>query len=126
MGRRVVVVEDDRAFRAAVVAALEHAGYDVLATGEASEAYELIRSKRPAIVILDLMLGGMYEGWNILSLMRLDPVTQRIPVIVCSAYVEELRKRAEYLRAKNAVPVEKPFAIDALLEAVEDALGAPG
>ncbi len=69
-------------------------------------------------MILDLMVGGPEEGWLILTLLRNDPVTAELPIVLSSANVHFLRQRARLLQMKRCVALEKPFRPEALLEAI--------
>ncbi len=59
----------------------------------------------------------------VLGMLELDPVTQDIPVIVCSAHRDLLEQRAPYLEAKGHRVLAKPFTPEQLLAAIADTLG---
>jgi DNA-binding response OmpR family regulator len=61
-------------------------------------------------------------GWSILELLKLDPATNSIPVIVCSAAIDDLRSREPWLAHHGIVTLPKPFDIDDLYKRVEAAL----
>jgi DNA-binding response OmpR family regulator len=58
-------------------------------------------------------------------MMRLDPETVNIPVIVTSADSRTLREKEHNLRAHNCQVLEKPFDLDELLSMVRLALSPP-
>ena len=74
-------------------------------------------------MILDLWLESQEAGGMVLGMLELDPVTQDIPVIVCSAHRDLLEQRAPYLQAKGHRVLTKPFTPEQLLAAVGDTLG---
>jgi CheY-like chemotaxis protein len=67
---------------------------------------------------LDIRLGTPETGWTILELVRLDPATAQIPVIVCSADTIFLRAKEEALHALHCDILEKPCDLDALLRTI--------
>ena len=72
MGQRVLVVDDDKEIVRIVRAYLEKAGYNVLTAYEGETALHIIRSDRPDLVVLDLMLPDR-DGWSITRVVRGDP-----------------------------------------------------
>jgi Response regulator containing CheY-like receiver, AAA-type ATPase, and DNA-binding domains len=81
---RVLVVDDDASIRRLIVAALKRDGYLFSEAANGREALELMRSHRPAVVVLDLMM-PIASGWDVLDERERDPALQRIPVILVSA-----------------------------------------
>ena len=63
---RVLIVEDDKNIRKFIQTILEANDYDVIATETGKEAYSLITSRCPDVVILDLGLPDM-DGMKILK-----------------------------------------------------------
>lgn len=68
---RVLLIEDDRAVREGVALALRRQGHDVAAAETGEEGLERLRSFRPDVVVLDLMLPGM-PGLDVCRAMRAD------------------------------------------------------
>jgi response regulator RpfG family c-di-GMP phosphodiesterase len=58
-----------------------------------------------------------------LEIIKLDPATSSIPIIVCSAAVDDLRSHEPWLMHHGIVTLAKPFDIDDLYKRVESALG---
>jgi CheY-like chemotaxis protein len=119
--KQVVVVEDDYETRMLVGELLVLEGYQVIPCARGELAYETIRRESPDLAIVDLMLGGPEEGWLILTLLRSDPATAHLPIILCSANVGFLRRRGPLLRRRGCVALEKPFDREGLLGAIGEA-----
>ncbi len=119
MGERpsVLVVEDDRVLRQAVVAAVEGAGLDVTAVRDGLAAAEELQRTTYDVVLLDLGL-PFVDGWRILSSLE----GRRVPsVIVISARGEERDKvRALDMGADDYLA--KPFGADELIARVRAVL----
>lgn len=119
----VAVIDDDAAFIDLVEELLKDEGYRVLVgRSGGKEAYELVRETQPNIVVLDVRLGTPDDGWLVVELLRLDPTTATIPIIICSADGQFLRQKQEQLRARNCDYLEKPFLLDELLEKIRQNL----
>jgi len=55
----VLVIDDDRKLRGLLTEYLATGGFEVIAAGRADDGLRLLRTERPEIVILDVMLPGM-------------------------------------------------------------------
>ncbi len=121
----IAVVDDDAAMRQLLETVLGEADCAVQCWPSGIAAFDYLVRHPPALIILDLALGNDPEaGWEILTLLRAERQTARIPVILLSANGEFLRRRAHILGIKkHATALAKPFEVDALLTQVEQALG---
>ena len=97
--------------------ALRAAGYAVAETGEARAVAELIRTQRPQLVLLDLML----PGTNGIALMEQVPELADLPVIFISAYGRD-ETIARAFDAGAADYIVKPFSPTELTARVRAAL----
>jgi DNA-binding response OmpR family regulator len=120
----IAVMNDDTDFLDLMYTLLAEEGYRCIICKESDAVYPLIKEQRPDLVILDIRLGIPETGWTILELVRLDPATVQIPVIVCSADTTFLRAKEEALHALHCDILEKPFDLDALLRKIALALEA--
>jgi DNA-binding response OmpR family regulator len=121
---RIAVINDDTAFLTLMEELLEkEEGYEVRVCKEANNAYQFVKDFQPDLVILDIRVGHEENGWQILELLTLDPVTRPIPVIVCSAALHSLAEHQPVLENYGCDMLAKPFDLDALLAKVEAALG---
>lgn len=93
-------------------------GYDVTALSGDRTGVEEVAATRPDLIILDLVLGShpdQLSGWEYLRLIRSHRSLQRLPVLLCSGDVRDLRARAEELADDPLVGIlEKPFTLDEL------------
>jgi DNA-binding NtrC family response regulator len=114
----ILVVDDEWLMRWSVTEALRARGYDVDEASDASSA-TLALQKPHDIVLLDVHLADVHD-LRLLSLIRSRSATQ--PVLVMTAFpTRELANEAATL---GAVVLNKPFELEALVEAVEHALAA--
>ncbi len=120
--QRVMVVNDTQEILQLFQDILEDEGFEVVLYSYAIRDLEEIRSVNPDLVILDFLIGGEAQGWQMLQKMKMSRVTEDIPVIVCTAAVQLARELEGHLTTKNVGLVLKPFDIDDLLVAVRTAL----
>jgi CheY-like chemotaxis protein len=81
--RVLLVVEDNEAVIRAFRRYLAGYNYQVIGATTGAEALRLAREASPAVITLDVMMPDQ-DGWEILQLLKNDPTTQHIPVIICS------------------------------------------
>ena len=106
----VLVVEDDDDVRDSVAEAVGLAGYEVVTARHGGEALAILQdaSRRPAVMLLDLMM-PVVDGWGVLA--RLAQGRVDVPVVVMTACRDP--------RLPASVPVlPKPFGADAVLAAI--------
>ena len=84
----ILAVDDEEDILELVSYNLTKGGYRVscVTTGEA--ALSAARSRPPDLILLDLMLPGV-DGLEVCRLLRQDPTTQRVPIIMLTAKGEE-------------------------------------
>jgi CheY-like chemotaxis protein len=111
----IAVVDDDTAFLEVMSDLLIEEGYQVRTYTNGSEAYQQLKNAPPTLIILDIRYAAPESGWETLELLRLDPTTAPIPIIVCSADVMLFRAQSDRLAAMCVILLEKPFLIDELL-----------
>jgi two-component system alkaline phosphatase synthesis response regulator PhoP len=114
---KILVVEDEKHIVELVSYALQKEGYEVLATRDGDRALEMVRTKQPDLVILDIMLPGT-DGLTVCRLMRQDDQTQDIPVIILSARSQEL-DRVLGLELGADDYITKPFSVRELVARVK-------
>jgi two-component system response regulator MprA len=111
VGSLVLIAEDDRAVRDALVRALELEGYRVLAVPDGAEALRAVERERPDVVVLDVMMPNV-DGLTVCRRLRADG--DRTPVLMLTARVE-VSDRVAGLDAGADDYLPKPFAVDELL-----------
>jgi two-component system sensor kinase FixL len=120
---RIAVVDDDTVFLDMMAAVLEEGGWDTEVYRESDTAFSALKRTHPDLIILDIRMATPETGWAILDLLRLDPATVTIPVIVCSAAILDLRSHQTWLQEHGIAILPKPFDLTELFALVETALG---
>lgn len=91
---RVLIVEDDSDSQYIYRIFLDHHGFQVLSAGTSQEGVRLARESKPDVILMDVSIPGM-DGWTTTRLLKREPDTSSIPVIVITAHAfPEDRERA--------------------------------
>ena len=118
----VLVVDDDPAIRGLVADALRADGYSVDLAAHGREALDAMRARRPATVVLDLMMPIM-DGFSFMEACHQEQLCNDVPIVVISAVQDALTRMDE-------VPVHaciaKPFDLDDLIRTVASYAGPNG
>lgn len=108
MGQHVLLIEDEPNIAEAIRFVLARDGWQVSVLADGGIAVAEVARLRPDLVILDLMLPGM-SGLEIVAILRADPVTQALPVMMLTAKgLGRDREAAE--RAGVTLFMTKPFS----------------
>jgi signal transduction histidine kinase/DNA-binding response OmpR family regulator len=116
----VVIVEDDRRSLELLELYLEGTGVEVVAACDGQEGLEIVRQLHPAAVVLDLYLPKL-DGWDVLAMLKADPTTSAIPVIIVSMVDE----RGKGFALGAADYLVKPVGRDEVLTALNRAVALP-
>ena len=114
---RVLVIEDDKSIRNFMKTILEANNYEVIMAVNGAEAYSMITSQCPDVVILDLGLPDM-DGMKVLKSVR---EWSGMPILVVSARSHE-RDKVEALDLGADDYITKPFGNSELLARIRTAL----
>jgi two-component system alkaline phosphatase synthesis response regulator PhoP len=82
----IVLIEDDRSIAGPLVRALEGLGHNVLHASDGTSGLELVLTREPDLVILDIMLPEM-DGWEVCKTIRKTSV---VPILMLTALNEEI------------------------------------
>ena len=121
MPATVLIADDDANIRLLVSATLASELYSVIEAANGEEAWRLIREHRPAVVILDWEM-PFYTGLELTAVIKGDPLLRETTVIMLTGRVTRGDREAG-ARAQADVYLVKPFSLQELLTAVEQALG---
>lgn len=105
----VFILEDDDSIRKLVVYALESQGYAVEGFAAPSAFWEAVKQEVPELVLLDIML-PQEDGLSVLTKLRKDERTARLPVIMLTAKTSEY-DRAYGLDLGADDYISKPFGM---------------
>lgn len=121
-GQDVLIVEDDPAFRELQERALGDSGWAVRTADNGRAALELIRQKRPALILLDLMMPEM-DGFAVVDeLLRVEE-WRSIPVVVVTARDLSAADRAVLMQRAQKIVEKHALSLDQLSETLKSLVG---
>jgi CheY-like chemotaxis protein len=82
--KTVLLVDDDPVFVAALTAILE-SRYRIRSASNGREALARVAEERPDLIVLDVMMDYLSEGFDVARKLRTDPDTRSIPLILLTA-----------------------------------------
>jgi two-component system alkaline phosphatase synthesis response regulator PhoP/two-component system response regulator VicR len=88
MPLKVLVCDDERHIVRLIQVNLERQGYTVVTAFDGKEGLEKIRSEKPGLVVLDVMMPYM-DGFEVLKTIRREPETENLPVIMLTAKAQD-------------------------------------
>lgn len=115
MSKKVLVCDDDEGILDMVSFVLEDSGFLVIPESNSLNVYSLIEKEKPDLLLLDLWM-PVLSGDQVLKMLRNNPETKDLPVIVISASTEGQKIAQE---AGASAFIAKPFDIDQLINRVE-------
>lgn len=120
MGGRILVIDDDPRLIHIVSMFLDSEGHTIQTASNGAEGLELLKSFRPELVIVDVMMPDM-DGTEVCRSIRADPEFGDIPVLLFTA----LSTAADVERARAAGAtnmITKPYSLEGLKNVVNGAL----
>jgi CheY-like chemotaxis protein len=108
---KVLIVDDDIDYVESTAAILEANGYETVSANDGKEGLEVAKAEIPQIMLVDLMMNTINEGYELVRSLRSDKTFDEVPIImISSAHQHEVFKNA------NFVPDEVWFPIDIFLD----------
>lgn len=123
MSLSVLVVEDDPNILLSVQFLLQNAGYEVVTASDGLQAWTLLQSHAPRLVVLDVMLPGL-DGFELCRRIRARGTLQHIKVLVLSARGGEADGEKSRQFGVDA-HMRKPFGTQEFLQTVARLLAPP-
>ncbi len=118
--KRVLVVDDEPAVRAAIRQHLRLMGYEVVEAHSAETALACLDDEAPDLVLLDVLIGEVH-GWDVLSKIRADVRFANLPVVMVSALGDQHHIEESKSRGAND-HIQKPFDPHHLIQVVSELL----
>jgi len=119
---KILAVDDEPELTDLMHYHLVRAGHQVTTAANGWEAIHAVRANRPDIILLDLMLPDL-DGFGVCEILRRDPATATIPIIIVSAWAStDSRNLGLELGALDYIT--KPFSPPELVARVNHLLHA--
>ncbi len=114
---RILLIEDDRDMANVLSLRLKNEGFDITIAVDGYIGLKIAHQERPELIILDLMLpaGG---GLATLKNLRISTHTQKIPVLVLTASMDEAQKQ-RVLDVGVSAYLQKPYDAQELISTIQ-------
>lgn len=120
---KILVIDDDPDFRAAVTPILKSALYDVVMASNPKEAKERIFAEKPDLILLDIMMDSLFDGFSLCHAIKMSAEFadyKDTPIIFVSAVKEIAGSRFQFKGDEEGMVgpddyIDKPVKPDDLL-----------
>jgi two-component system alkaline phosphatase synthesis response regulator PhoP len=89
MAKKILLVDDDSDFVEAVTMILRPKKFEVVAAYNGKEGIEKVKSERPDLVVLDVMMPEK-DGYSVCKELKSDPQWSHIPILLLTAVVSHV------------------------------------
>lgn len=104
---KILIVDDDTDFVLTTRIVLEQNGYQVISAGAGSQGMTMLARENPQLVILDVIMSSVLDGFTMSQRMAQDPVFKDIPIIMVTSIAN-----TDY---STLFPADETFNINAFL-----------
>lgn len=119
---KILVVDDDPAYRLLITTVLEANSFSVLAVENGEEALEKLKTYKPSLIVSDLIMPKV-NGYELINKVRESPATKHIPVILLTEVASPEEISYGYETQKVEYYIAKPFSNHQLLAGIKLVLG---
>ncbi len=114
--KRILIVDDSATERHVLSTALQSAGYEVAQCVSGEEAVANVKSLRPDLILMDVVMPGL-NGFQATRQISRDAETKHIPIIMCTSKSQDT-DRIWGMRQGARDYVVKPVDVPSLLEKI--------
>lgn len=118
---RILSIEDDPEMNSLIQLIFERKGHRVIGARRGELGLELIKSLKPDVLLLDLMLPDI-DGWDLYHEMKNDKELAKLPIVIVSARSQEQDAAIGLHVVDNDCYIQKPFEVKDLIETVTNIL----
>jgi response regulator RpfG family c-di-GMP phosphodiesterase len=123
MSKKIMIIDDDIDLVEAMRITLETDNYEVIDAQEGQKGLEILKKEKPDLLILDVMMGTLDEGFHIAYQIRSDEEIKDIPILMITAVGAQTGFEFDKQRDEDFLPVnefiEKPVNPQVLLDTVK-------
>ncbi|MDJ0510445.1 MAG: response regulator [Crocosphaera sp.] len=117
----ILLVEDSRVEAEKLTRYLQKQGLSVLGVTSGEEAELRLKQEKPRLIVLDVILPGE-SGFELCRKLKADPVTQKIPVVICSTKNKEIDKTWASMSGADAY-LTKPVNEETFQQTINQLIG---
>lgn len=113
----ILVVEDSLTEMELITHYLNESGYKVIKATNAKDAMDLAIKQQPDVIVTDVVMPGM-SGFELCRSFRKNPVTEKVPIIICSSKNQEIDRLWGMKQGADAY-ITKPYTREQLIRAIK-------
>lgn len=117
---KILVVDDEINITQILEFSIGAEGYEVLTALNGEDAVDRARRELPDLIILDVMMPKI-DGYEACRILKANPLTKNIPVILLTAKGRDIDKRLGY-EVGAADYIIKPFSPNKLIDRIHEVL----
>jgi len=118
----ILVIDDDIDLVEILRVNLEAAGYNVIDAQNGENGYQLAKKEKPDLILLDVMMGSIDEGFQTAYKLKQDSELKDVPVVMLTAVTQQTGFKFDPDKDEDFLPVdefiEKPINPKKLLDVV--------
>ena len=120
---KILIVDDDKDYSESLMLMLESYGYSVEQAYNIREGKTSIINEKPQLIILDVMMEKMTDGFDLCRELKANPALSSIPILMLTAITDKtgikysLEEDSEYLPADDYI--SKPISFSDLISKAE-------
>lgn len=118
MNEKLLIVDDNGDLRRMLRISLGYGKYKMYEAATGAEAMQIAREQHPDVMLLDVMMPGELDGFQVCEMIKNDPDLKDIFVIILTA-LSSVADRTEGNRVKADFYMPKPFSPLQLIETIE-------
>lgn len=122
--KRILVIEDEPHIAKLVAFILQSNGYEVIQAFVGAEGIGMVKSEKPDLVVLDVMMPGM-DGFEVAKMLTSDNTTKHIPILMLSSKAQ-FEDKMKGIDSGAMDYLTKPFEREELLDKVKECLEEAG
>ncbi len=116
---RILIVDDEQDIVELVQYRLAGLGCEFIVANDGVQALSQARLFRPDLILLDILLPDL-DGLSVCGILRRQPATKKIPIIIMSALSGDVTKRTAFIEAQDFFT--KPLDLPRLERRINDLL----
>ena len=113
--KSILIVEDHELARRALAVALKKTNFFVLQAADGIKALQIAKTHRPSVILLDIVLPGSLNGFQVCEEIKKSPLLDQIFVILTSG-LKDSKEFAEAKRVRANAYLVKPFRLSRLFD----------
>lgn len=120
--KTILVIDDDIDLVEIIRVTLENEGFDVIDAQNGKRGLAMTREKNPDLILLDVMMGQVDEGFQVAYELKGDAATKDIPILMLTAVADQTGFDFDPSKDQDFLPVneflEKPISPRRLVDMV--------